>query len=630
MIHRRFLICLFLLAFSSISIGQVMSKVYSKQSSKSLLKQAQSKKEKNPTEAIALVEEAINKAKKKEKREVEGQAYQLLGEIYEQIGQHDLAIQRYQKALPRSGSEKDSQAKAILHERIGQLYLIKEDDSNAETYFRLCIDNSIDKSLILKCSEGLVDVKLLQQNNVAVDLALDSITSNYDLDSVGIAKVEARRSINYTQQNNVAKANESYLNSIENLPKNKIASKDTYVPIEKAKKDLLESEKLSPDDKVIIQNSIADNEDLNIRPESQLAVNFDIAVFNAGENNLPVATQYIDVSKKLITPNTRPDISAEIFKLSSEINQRTGNINEALEDVENYKIASEKSIQVLENDLKQQIEIVKSQQQLDISQRDFSLNRSKITLVETQLFIQKLIIGFLTALIIGSLIFFYFQYKNVKEKRKANQKLLLKSLRTQMNPHFIFNALNSVNNFIAKNDEKAANKFLADFSRLMRKVLDYSQMDFISFEEEIELNELYLKLEHFRFRDKFDYTFENNIKQQAYQVDIPPMLIQPFIENAVWHGLRYKEGQGHLAISINEVAKHILVNIKDDGIGREKSKALKTQNQKKYKSTGLQNVNKRIELINELYDKNYEISVSDLSSDTEDTGTIVEIKIPII
>jgi len=597
MIHRRFLICLFLLAFSSISIGQVMSKVYSKQSSKSLLKQAQSKKEKNPTEAIALVEEAINKAKKKEKREVEGQAYQLLGEIYEQIGQHDLAIQRYQKALPRSGSEKDSQAKAILHERIGQLYLIKEDDSNAETYFRLCIDNSIDKSLILKCSEGLVDVKLLQQNNVAVDLALDSITSNYDLDSVGIAKVEARRSINYTQQNNVAKANESYLNSIENLPKNKIASKDTYVPIEKAKKDLLESEKLSPDDKVIIQNSIADNEDLNIRPESQLAVNFDIAVFNAGENNLPVATQYIDVSKKLITPNTRPDISAEIFKLSSEINQRTGNINEALEDVENYKIASEKSIQVLENDLKQQIEIVKSQQQLDISQRDFSLNRSKITLVETQLFIQKLIIGFLTALIIGSLIFFYFQ---------------------------------SVNNFIAKNDEKAANKFLADFSRLMRKVLDYSQMDFISFEEEIELNELYLKLEHFRFRDKFDYTFENNIKQQAYQVDIPPMLIQPFIENAVWHGLRYKEGQGHLAISINEVAKHILVNIKDDGIGREKSKALKTQNQKKYKSTGLQNVNKRIELINELYDKNYEISVSDLSSDTEDTGTIVEIKIPII
>jgi len=630
MMYRSFLICLFLLAYSHITIGQIKSKVYSKQSSKSLLKQAQSKKEKNPTEAIALVEEAINKAKKKEKREVEGQAYQLLGEIYEQIGQHDLAIQRYQEALPRSGSEKDSQAKAILHERIGQLYLIKEDDSNAETYFRLCIDNSIDKSLILKCSEGLVDVKLLQQNNEAVDLALDSITSNYDLDSVGIAKVEARRSINYTQQNNVAKANESYLNSIENLPKNKIAPKDTYVPIEKAKKDLLESEKLSPDDKVIIQNSIADNEDLNIRPESQLAVNFDIAVFNAGENNLPVATQYIDVSKKLITPNTRPDISAEIFKLSSEINQRTGNINEALEDVENYKIASEKSIQVLENDLKQQIEIVKSQQQLDISQRDFSLNRSKITLVEAQLFIQKLIIGFLTALIIGSLIFFYFQYKNVKEKRKANQKLLLKSLRTQMNPHFIFNALNSVNNFIAKNDEKAANKFLADFSRLMRKVLDYSQMDFISFEEEIELNELYLKLEHFRFRDKFDYTFENNIKQQAYQVDIPPMLIQPFIENAVWHGLRYKEGQGHLDVSINEDKEHLKVIIKDDGIGREKSKASKTLNQKKYKSTGLQNVNKRIELINELYDKKYEISVSDLSSDTEDTGTIVEIKIPII
>ena len=84
-----------------------------------------------------------------------------------------------------------------------------------------------------------------------------------------------------------------------------------------------------------------------------------------------------------------------------------------------------------------------------------------------------------------------------------------------MNPHFIFNALNSVNNFIAKNDEKSANKFLSEFSRLMRKVLDYSQKDFISFEEEMELNELYLKLEHFRFRDKFNYTFSNNAKKHS-------------------------------------------------------------------------------------------------------------------
>jgi len=197
-----------------------------------------------------------------------------------------------------------------------------------------------------------------------------------------------------------------------------------------------------------------------------------------------------------------------------------------------------------------------------------------------------------------------------------------------MNPHFIFNALNSVNNFIAKNDEKAANKFLSEFSRLMRKVLDYSQKDFISFEEEIELNELYLKLEHFRFRDKFEYQFEKNTDVNLYDLEVPPMLIQPFIENAVWHGLRYKEGKGHLKISIDEVGNELLVKIQDDGIGRRKSKELKTKNQKIYKSTGLENVSKRVALINEIYGKNYTIEVSDFDKSVEETGTLVEIRIP--
>ena len=163
----------------------------------------------------------------------------------------------------------------------------------------------------------------------------------------------------------------------------------------------------------------------------------------------------------------------------------------------------------------------------------------------------------------------------------------------------------------------------------MRKVLDYSQKDFIPYEEEIELNELYLKLEHFRFRDKFDYQFENNAKQFSFDLEVPPMLIQPFIENAIWHGLRYKEKTGHLSVKVGEEASGVIVEIKDNGIGRAKSKALKTKNQKKYKSTGLENVSRRIALINELYDKNYEISVENVEEEMEDTGTLVRIRIPV-
>ncbi len=618
-----------LLIFAGSVYGQKKFKG-KRQTSASLIQQAREVMEKSPPEAIRLVEKAINIASKKEKRQVEGEAYVLLGNIYEQIGQNELALQRYQQAMSRVGNKKDSNPKAIIYERMGQLFLTLENDKQAENSFQLCIDLSYDKSLTLKCEEGLTDVKLFQKNNEEVVAVLDSIASKYELDSIEIARLEARKSQAYTQQKDFSKANEYYNNSINVLPKNKEISKEDYKSIKKAKDDLLDSEELSISEELVIRENVATNTGYTYSNDAQVSENLKLAEIFEAENNLPEAERYIGVSKDLITPGTDAAISAEVYKKSSELNQRAGKISAALSDVEKYKVAKEKSILELENDLKQQIEIVKGQKQIDVSQKDYDLNEKDQELMESQLHTQKIIIGLLSLVLIGSLIFFYFLYKNVREKRKANQKLLLKSLRTQMNPHFIFNALNSVNNFIAKNDEKAANKFLADFSRLMRKVLDYSQKDFITFEEEIELNELYLKLEHFRFRDKFNYTFENNAKQYGYSQEVPPMLVQPFIENAVWHGLRYKEGEGHLDVSINEASDHLSIIIKDDGIGRKKSKALKTDNQKKYKSTGLENVSKRIALINDLYDKNYEIKVSDLNSTIEDTGTIVEIKIPII
>ncbi|MCB0530536.1 MAG: histidine kinase, partial [Saprospiraceae bacterium] len=169
--------------------------------------------------------------------------------------------------------------------------------------------------------------------------------------------------------------------------------------------------------------------------------------------------------------------------------------------------------------------------------KDFDLEEKEQALLQSQVRNQQLIIIFLCLLLLGATISLYFIVKNVRRRRQANQLLLLKSLRTQMNPHFIFNALNSVNNFISRNDERAANKFLSNFARLMRMVLDHSQKDFISFEEEVDLLELYLELEHFRFRDKFDYTFEKSPDIDYAAIDLPPMLLQPFVENAIWHGL---------------------------------------------------------------------------------------------
>jgi LytS/YehU family sensor histidine kinase len=214
-------------------------------------------------------------------------------------------------------------------------------------------------------------------------------------------------------------------------------------------------------------------------------------------------------------------------------------------------------------------------------------------------------------------------FKYIKQQRLANNLLALKSLRSQMNPHFIFNALNSVNSFIASNDERAANKYLSEFSFLMRAVLENSEEDFIPLVKEIELLELYAKLEHFRFKDKFDYSIkvDDSIDVQEYQ--IPPMLLQPYIENAVWHGLRYKTEKGHLNIHISKKNEdEITITVTDDGIGRERSKALKTENQQKQNSKGMGNIKKRVAILNAMYKDKVDVSVDDFQ-DAEDKGTKV-------
>ena len=205
--------------------------------------------------------------------------------------------------------------------------------------------------------------------------------------------------------------------------------------------------------------------------------------------------------------------------------------------------------------------------------------------------------------------------------------LALKSLRAQMNPHFIFNALNSVNSFIAKNDERSANSYLSDFSMLMRAVLENSDEDYIPISKELELLELYVKLEHSRFPEKFDYKIKVDEQLARDEFFIPPMLLQPFIENAIWHGLRYKEEKGSLEIHLQQPEEDQLqITISDDGIGRAKSSKLKTSHQKKQKSKGLGIISKRIAILNSMYQNKIAIAVSDLLPDKSGTKVVVTLR----
>jgi len=178
------------------------------------------------------------------------------------------------------------------------------------------------------------------------------------------------------------------------------------------------------------------------------------------------------------------------------------------------------------------------------------------------------------------------------------RELEMQVLRAQMNPHFIFNCLSSINNFVMKNETEEATDYLTKFSRLIRTVLNNSKRAYIPLEDELEMLGLYLDMEKLRFNGAFAYSVHRDANIDAPAIFIPPLLIQPFVENAVWHGLMHKAGAGRLDIGLT-IEKNILVcTIEDNGVGRSFARSAECRSVKKQKSMGIQITRQRLALIN--------------------------------
>lgn len=212
-------------------------------------------------------------------------------------------------------------------------------------------------------------------------------------------------------------------------------------------------------------------------------------------------------------------------------------------------------------------------------------------------------------MVLSGLVFFIF--RTLKKVKIKNKKIALQSLRREMNPHFIFNSLNSVNHFIATNNELEANQYLTRFSKLMRGVMENSTEDFIPFQQELDLLHNYLSLEKTRFVDKFDYEIEVDESLKVQSLKVPGMLVQPFLENAIWHGLRYRTEKGFLSLKFEKNNDFLNILIEDNGIGIEESKKQKTEHQKNRKGRGMKNTLERIALLNDLYQKNIDCAITD-------------------
>jgi streptogramin lyase len=243
----------------------------------------------------------------------------------------------------------------------------------------------------------------------------------------------------------------------------------------------------------------------------------------------------------------------------------------------------------------------------------------------------------LVLLLIIALVYLYFRMRIFYIKRAARRRtviqqqmaqLEMKALRAQMNPHFIFNALNSIQTFMMKNETEQALSYLGRFARLIRNVLDTSQLNIIPVSKEIKMLENYLELEKLRFADQFSYEITIDDELDADYTDIPTMVLQPFVENAIWHGLLHKKEKGSVTITFHKVKDRVLCIIKDDGIGRVGAAALRQQSG--HNSKGLQITRDRLALYNKRFNLDATFDIEDLYDEEEQPcGTRVNIWLPL-
>jgi Histidine kinase len=207
----------------------------------------------------------------------------------------------------------------------------------------------------------------------------------------------------------------------------------------------------------------------------------------------------------------------------------------------------------------------------------------------------------------------------------------LKALRTQMNPHFIFNCLNAIKSYTLNKDTEGVNFYLTKFSKLMRQVLENSRSEKITLNNELETLRLYMDMEKLRAGDKFDYEIKISDDIETDFIEVPPMLIQPYVENAIWHGLMHKEGKGKILIALNlKEDKMLIINVLDDGVGRKKAIALKSKTATRHKSYGMTITSERMDIIRQLYNINTTFAIEDLeNTEGEPIGTNITLEIPI-
>jgi len=256
----------------------------------------------------------------------------------------------------------------------------------------------------------------------------------------------------------------------------------------------------------------------------------------------------------------------------------------------------------------------------DTDKKEQQITDLKNNIYKNRLLIIAIMLIFSLMLIIFIL---FYQQKLTNEKYKTNE-FNQRLLRAQMNPHFIFNALTSIQYYMLENDNKSAAKYLSSFSKLARSILNNSRNEYITIEEEIETIENYLNIQQLRYENKFDYEIELDENIDSEDLLIPPMLTQPFIENSIKHGFKTMKHKGIIKIIFKKEKNKISISITDNGSG------LTDNNTSDHKSHATSITKERLNILNRNKNKSISFKIIDLKTTSEKNGIQAIFKIPVI
>lgn len=357
-------------------------------------------------------------------------------------------------------------------------------------------------------------------------------------------------------------------------------------------------------------------------------INYYLKKYNEAVINWESAFKYASETSEL---KLQKSISAKLSKVYAHL----GNFKKAFVYEQKFNELSDK---ILNKENVTKLAQMDLQYNFDKTQAEENLKQQKkemlyISEVERQKTMRKAIL-FSSVFLLLFIVSLFLVYR-LKQKQRLHQMerelnvSVQQALSQQMNPHFIFNCLNSIYSLMLENKNDEASSYFTMFASLMRKNLEYSQKSAIYIYLELEALEMYVKLEQLRFNNSFSFNIQLDDELDPHMYKIPPLLFQPFVENSILHGVKHKKGEGKIEVRLNYYEKEIICQIEDNGVGRENAKIL--EEKKNHVSYALSLTRKRLDIISVLFGKSTKLTITDKKDEQGNaTGTLVEFGIPFI